>query len=660
MTHHINIDLETYSSVPINKAGLYKYVQSPDFQILLFGYSLNGAPPKVIDLAQGETIPDWLITILKDNKYRKHAYNAAFEWYCLSKYLNIKNPCGWLPQWRDTMLHTLYCGYPASLDAAGKAIGLPGDKRKLAAGKALIKIFCTPHTPTDRDPRTRIYPKDEPEKWELFKTYNAQDVTTEQELERRLSPFPVPTEVQRQWETDIRINARGVGVDMDLVNGALECSDTVTRPFMDEARKITGLENPNSLAQVKSWLKKRGYDVSTLRKDDVTALLESGKLDPEAKCVLEIRQKLGKTSVKKYTAMSDAVCSDNRIRGTLMFYGANRTGRWAGRIIQPQNLPRTNIHGGMLDFARELVKGRKVDSIRLIYGSVPDTLSQLIRTALVPAKGNMFVDADFSSIEARVVAWLAGQTDTLDIFRKGKDIYCATASRMFGVPVEKNGINKELRQKGKIATLALEYGGGKGALINMGALKQGLTEEELPDIVQRWRESNQRIRDLWYKVESAALECINTGRQQGVNNMLFSMEGDQRSNQWFMTITLPSGRKLYYAKPFITPGEYNDAIHYWGMNQTSHKWQVVDTWGGKLVENITQAVARDCLAESIERLEAAGYPIVFHVHDEVIIDIPKEKAGLDAVCRIMSEPIQWAPGLPLCADGWIGEYYTKD
>jgi DNA polymerase len=659
LSHYISIDLETYSSVPINKVGLYKYVQSPDFEILLFGYSTNGNPPKVIDLTQGEKFPEWLITLLLDSKYHKKAYNAAFEWYCLSKYLCLSNPCAWLPQWRDTMLHSLYCGYPASLDAAGKALRLPEDKRKLTTGKALIKLFCTPHTPTDRDPRTRIRPQDEPEKWKLFKTYNAGDVTAEQEIERRLSPFPVPQEVQHQWETDLRINSRGAALDLDLIHGALECDDTVSRPLIDEARQITGLQNPNSLAQVKGWLQGQGYDVSTLRKDDVTTLLDKDDLDDKTRRVLEIRQKLGKTSVKKYTAMQAAACADGRVRGSLMFYGANRTGRWAGRIIQPQNLPRTYIHGGMLDFARELVKARKVENLKLIYGSVPDTLSQLIRTALVPTPGNLFIDADFSAIEARVVAWLAGQTDTLEIFRSGKDIYCATASRMFGVPVEKNGINGDLRQKGKIATLALGYGGGTNALQRMDTA-HSLKEEELPDIVRRWRESNKRIRDLWYKVENASLECIKTGKPQGVRGLLFAMEGDQSTNQWFMTITLPSGRKLYYAKPYITPGQYGDALHYWGMNQTSHKWQVTDTWGGKLVENITQATARDCLAENIERLEAAGYPIVFHVHDEIIADCTPEKADLKNVIEIMSQPISWASGLPLSADGWVGSFYTKE
>lgn len=658
MIHHLNVDLETFSSVPIKKAGLYKYVRSPDFEILLFGYSIDGKPPVVLDFIAGEKLPGWLYNALIDPETVKHAYNAAFEWYCLSRYFGLPDHCAWLSQWRDTMLAAAYCGYPGSLDAVGKALGLPEDKRKLSTGKALIKLFCTPHTPTARDQRTRIRPTDEPEKWELFKTYNAGDVTAEQEIQRRLAPFPVPDWVQHQWETDLRINSRGVAVDMDLVRGALDCSETLTSPLIDEARRLTGLENPNSLAQVKRWVQGRGYDVSTLRKDDVTELLERDDLDDLTRRVLEIRQELSKTSVKKYTAMEQAVCKDGRVRGLLQFYGANRTGRWAGRLVQVQNLPRTYIDA--LPYARELVKARKLDDLRMIYGSVPDTLSQLIRTALVASPGHTFIDADFSAIEARVTAWLAGQDDTLDVFRRGEDIYCATASRMFGVPVEKHGVNGELRQKGKIATLALGYGGGAGALIAMGALKQGLSEDELPDIVRRWRESNKRIKGLWYKIEGAALECVQTGRPQGVRGLLLAMEGDQATNQWFMTITLPSGRKLYYARPFVTPGQYGDALHYWGMNQMTHKWETTDTWGGKLVENCVQAIARDCLAENIERLEKAGYEIVTHIHDEIVIDLPTEKADLDAVCKIMSEPIPWAPGLPLSADGWVNEFYKKD
>ncbi len=670
MIHHLNVDLETYSSVPIGKAGLYKYVQSPDFQILLFGYSLDGTPPVVLDLTQGAQIPNDIGLLLFDSHCIKHAYNAAFEWYCLSKHYRLIPGLwyinNWLSQWRCTMLHGLYCGYTAGLDATGKALGLPEDKRKLATGKALIKLFCTPTTPTARNGgRTRTMPHHEPEKWGLFKTYNAGDVVAEQEIERRLSPFPVPPEVQRQWETDLRINARGVAVDLDLIHGALECSDTVTSALTEEAVQLTGLNNPNSVAQLSNWLaKETGENIADLRKDTVKTMLGGVLESDDARRALEIRQELSKTSVKKYTAMTDAVCDDGRVRGLLQFYGANRTGRWAGRIIQPQNLPQTHIYDGMLDLARDLVKGRKIDTLKLIYGSVPDTLSQLIRTALTPAPGHKFVDADFSAIEARVIAWLAGEDWVLNVFRGHGKIYEATASQMFGVPIEKivKGESEyALRQKGKVATLALGYQGAAGALINMGALKMGIPEEDLPDIVRRWRDSNRRIVDLWYSVENTAIGVVQTGRPAGVHGLMFALEGDHGTDQYFLTITLPSGRKLYYAKPFLSPNQWgNDSLHYYGMNQTTKKWEVVDTYGGKLVENCVQAIARDCLAENIERLEAAGYPVVFHVHDEVVIDIENEKADLDAVCQIMGQPIPWAPGLPLKADGWVGDYYTKD
>ena len=660
MIHHLNIDLETYSSVPIAKVGLYKYVQPPDFQILLFGYSLDGAPPTVIDMAQGEKIPRNIFYMLNDKNYIKHAYNAAFEWYCLNKFWFCP-----IKQWRDTMLHGLYCGYTAGLDATGKALGLPQEKQKLATGKALIRTFCVPCKPTARNGgRTRTLPNHEPEKWELFKKYNAQDVVTEQEIERRLSPFPVPNEIQHQWETDLKINARGVAVDLSLINGAINCSDTVTSELTDEAVKLTGLENPNSVAQLKGWLEEEtGKEIKSLNKETVSNLLNEVD-NKKARRVLEIRQELGKTSVKKYTAMDDAVGDDGRVRGLLQFYGANRTGRWAGRIIQPQNLPRTYLQGKMLDYARELVKEKKVENIKLIYGSVPDTLSQLIRTALIPAPGHVFVDADFSAIEARVIAWLAGEEWVLNVFRTHGKIYEACASQMFGVPIEKIVKGKPeyaLRQKGKVATLALGYQGASGALINMGALKQGLTEEELPDIVRRWRDSNKRIAALWYAVENAAISVVKIGRPLGVRGLMFALEGDYGTDQYFLTITLPSGRKLFYAKPFLSPNKWGkDSIHYYGMNQTNKKWEVLDTYGGKLVENCVQAIARDCLAVNIERLENEGYPVVFHVHDEVVIDCPKDRADLNKVCSIMGQQIDWAPGLPLKADGWVGDYYTKD
>nr|WP_319488498.1 DNA polymerase [uncultured Caproiciproducens sp.] len=662
MIHHLNIDLETYSSVPITKSGLYKYVQSPDFQILLFGYSLDGAPPIVIDMAQGEQIPQEINNALFSDSVIKHAYNASFEWYCLSR--NLPDRTAWLYQWRDTMLHGLYCGYTAGLSATGAAMGLPEDKRKMGIGKSLIKLFCTPTTPTARNgQRTRTLPRHEPEKWELFKQYNAQDVVTEQEIERRLSPFPVPDDVQHQWETDLRINSRGVAVDLDLIAGALDCSERVTTDLTAEAVQLSGLDNPNSVAQLSKWIaSETGEEVSDLRKETVKTMLGKDIDSDAARRMLEIRQELSKTSVKKYTAMVDAVCTDGRVRGLLQFYGANRTGRWAGRLVQVQNLPQTHIEP--LPLARELVKAKKVDPLKVIYGGVPHTLSQLIRTAFVPAPGNMFVDADFSAIEARVIAWLAGEEWVLEVFRTHGKIYEACASQMFGVPIEKivkGNPEYALRQKGKVATLALGYQGAAGALINMGALKQGLTEEELPDIVRRWRDSNKRIRDLWYSIENAALSVVKTGQPAGVRGLLFALEGDYSTGQFFMTITLPSCRKLYYAKPFISANQWgSDSLHYYGMNQTSKKWEVVDTYGGKLVENCVQAIARDCLSVNIERLEAAGYPVVFHVHDEVIIDCPADRVDLDAVCNIMGQSIDWAPRLPLKADGWVGKFYTKD
>lgn len=666
MIHNLSIDIETFSSVDIKKAGLYKYVQSPDFEILLFAWSWDAGPVHVVDLSKGERLPARLEPFLFNSSCIKHAFNAAFEWYCLAKYFNVQNPVSWLSQWRDTQLHSLYCGYSAGLDATGKALGLPEDKRKLSTGKALIKLFCTPTKPTARNGhRTRTLPHHEPEKWELFKEYNRQDVVTEQEIARRLSAFPVPEFVQKQWETDLRINARGVALDLDLIRGALECNEIITDTLTQEATRITGLDNPNSVAQLAGWLTETTGDaVDNLRKDTVQTMLEGDMQNNAARRALEIRQELSRTSVKKYTAMTEAVCEDNRVRGLLQFYGANRTGRWAGRIIQPQNLPRTYLHGDFLDLARELTRGRKLDALQLIYGSVSDTLSQLVRTALVPAPGHVFVDADFSAIEARVIAWLAGEEWVLEVFRSHGRIYEATASQMFGVPLEKITRGQpeyELRQKGKVATLALGYQGASGALVAMGALKMGIPEEDLPDIVRRWREANKRIVDLWYSVENAAIGVVQTGRPAGVRGLLFALEGDYSSDQYFLTVTLPSGRKLFYALPTLGTNQWgNPSIVYWGINQTTRKWEQTETYGGKLVENCVQAIARDCLAENIERLEDAGIPIVFHVHDEIIAEVETEKADLKQVCQIMSRPILWAPGLPLSAEGWVGTFFTKD
>lgn len=658
---HLSIDLETFSSVPIAKAGAQKYIASPDFEILLFAYSLNGAPSVCCDIAQGELLPDWVLDALCDPQCLKHAYNAAFEWGCLSKFMGRQLPP---EQWRCTMFHGLYAGYPAGLDATGRALGLPEDKRKLSTGKALIRYFCVPCTPTKSNGgRRRNLPNHDPARWELFKEYNAQDVTTEMEIERRLSLITVPDWLQRQWETDLLINARGVAVDMEMVNGALEIGATVRERLTQEAVRISGLSNPNSVQQLSAWLEQEtGEEVTDLRKDTVAKMIAQAPDIPEVQRMLEIRQELGKTSTKKYDAIEQAVCPDGRVRGLLQFYGANRTGRWAGRLVQVQNLPRTYTQP--LELARNLVKQRKLDNLRLIYGSVLDTLSQLIRTAFVASDGNVLIDADFSAIEARVISWLAGEQWRLDVFKTHGKIYEASASQMFGVPIErikKGNPEYALRQKGKVAELALGYQGGAGALINMGALDMGIPEDDLPDIVQRWRDTNKRICDLWYKMNSAAVEAISTGSSVGVGRLLVSCEYDAVHEVEYLTVLLPSGRKLYYNSPQIGENKWGGpSISYMGMDQTTKKWKRIETYGGKLVENCVQAVARDCLAQAIENLEKEGLPVVFHIHDEVVIDCRADTATLDAVVNIMSRPIPWAPGLPLNADGWVGGFFKKD
>lgn len=658
---HLSIDLETFSSVPIAKAGAQKYIASPDFEILLFAYSLNGAPSVCCDIAQGELLPDWVLDALCDPQCLKHAYNAAFEWGCLSKFMGRQLPP---EQWRCTMFHGLYAGYPAGLDATGRALGLPEDKRKLSTGKALIRYFCVPCTPTKSNGgRRRNLPNHDPARWELFKEYNAQDVTTEMEIERRLSLITVPDWLQRQWETDLLINARGVAVDMEMVNGALEIGATVRERLTQEAVRISGLSNPNSVQQLSAWLEQEtGEEVTDLRKDTVAKMIAQAPDNPEVQRMLEIRQELGKTSTKKYDAIEQAVCPDGRVRGLLQFYGANRTGRWAGRLVQVQNLPRTYTQP--LELARNLVKLRKLDNLRLVYGSVPDTLSQLIRTAFVASDGNVLFDADFSAIEARVISWLAGEQWRLEVFKTHGKIYEASASQMFGVPIErikKGNPEYALRQKGKVAELALGYQGGAGALINMGALDMGIPEDDLPDIVQRWRDTNKRICDLWYKMNSAAVEAISTGCSVGVGRLLVSCEYDAAHEVEYLTVLLPSGRKLYYNSPQIGENKWGGpSISYMGMDQTTKKWKRIETYGGKLVENCVQAVARDCLAQAIENLEKEGLPVVFHIHDEVVIDCRADTATLDDVVNIMSRPIPWAPGLPLNADGWVGGFFKKD
>lgn len=667
---HLSIDLETYSSVNLKTAGAQAYVRSPDFEILLFAYSIDGDPVRVIDMAQGETIPADVFTALTSPEYLKHAYNAAFEWLCLSRFIGKVLPPS---QWRDTMLHGLYCGYTEGLEATGQALGIPADKQKLNTGKALIRYFCVPCKPTAKNGgRTRNYPYHDPDKWSLFKQYNAQDVEAEMEIERYLSTFPVSEMVQKQWETDLIINARGVAVDMDFVHGALDMGETIRAELTEEAIRISGLQNPNSVKQLSAWLEEEiGEEVSNLRKETVAEMLSRDANSDEVNRMLSIRQELGKTSTKKYDAIEEAICDDGRVRGLLQFYGANRTGRWAGRLVQVQNLPRTYTEP--LELARELVKGRKLDALRIIYGSPNDTLSQLIRTAFVAAPGNVLIDADFSAIEARVISWLAGEEWRLEVFRTHGKIYEASASQMFGVPldrIKKGNPEYALRQRGKVAELALGYQGGVGAMRNMdtGNLLADLPDEDVQEIVNRWRDTNPKIRNLWYAFDSAAAEVIINGGTVRVRNCVFARELDCIRGTTCMTITLPSGRKLYYVDPAVGTNRWGgNSLSYMGINQGkkngSKKWQRVETYGGKLVENCVQAIARDCLAQAIEHLEAAGLPVVFHVHDEVVIDIAPfgtEKEMLDKVVKLMTIPIPWAPDLPLGADGWVGQFFKKD
>jgi len=670
--HHLSIDLETYSEVSIGKAGSYRYILDPSFEILLFAYSLDGMPVEVIDVASGQIIPLWLKNALKNPLYIKHAYNAAFEWFALSKYL------GWLPpdQWRDTMLHALYCGYPASLDAAGKAMGLPENKKKLTTGKALIRYFCVPCKPSNANGnRTRNLPKHDPDKWKLFKEYNGQDVVTEMEIDHRLSAFPVPAFVQKQWETDLQMNARGVAADMELVRGALVIGAIVKSRLMTEARQLSGLDNPNSIRQLAQWLTDAtdsDAEITSVTKETVATMLKQPQ-PANVQRMLEIRQELGKTSTKKYDALETCIADDGRVRGLLQFYGANRTGRWAGRLVQVQNLPRTYTHP--LPPARQLVKDRNIDGLRMMYGSINDTLSQLIRTAFVATPGNVLIDADFSAIEARVISWLAGQEWRLEVFRTHGKIYEASASQMFHVPIEKikkGNPEYALRQRGKVAELALGYQGGVSAMrrMDVGHNLDDLSDDEVKGIVDRWRETNSMIRDLWNIVDSAAITVITNGGAQTIRSettdaiITLACELDVITGTRYMTILLPSGRKLYYPSPEIGVNRWgNPSVSYTGQNQTTKRWERVETYGGKLVENIVQAIARDCLAIAIENLEAQGLHVVFHIHDEVVIDTPAwadEDTMLETVTKIMTKPIPWAQALPLNADGWVDKFFKKD
>lgn len=654
---HLSIDIETRSGVDIRKSGAYKYAQSPEFRILLIAWRWDNEEAGIADLASGEELPERERLALGDPLVVKHAYNAAFEWYCLNR-AGYLTP---LDQWRCTMAHGLYCGYTAGLEATGKAVGLPQEKRKLATGKALIRYFCAPCKPTRANGnRTWNQPWHDTKKWSLFKEYCVQDVVTERELLKRLELFPMPESEERQWRLDTLMNAYGVRADRELIRGALLVDGISRERLTSEAVAISGVDNPNSAAQLMKWLSDNGTETPDLRKETVEELLR-GRPEGAVRRMLELRQRLGKTSVRKYQAMEAAICEDGRIRGLTQYYGANRTGRWAGRLVQLQNLPRNYIKS--LDYARKLAKEGNHDGIQLLYGNAQDTLSQLIRTAFIPSEGNRLVVADFSAIEARVIAWLAGERWVNDVFATHGKIYEATASQMFHVPIEKivkGNPEYSLRQKGKVATLALGYQGGASALIAMGALQMGIPEEELPDIVARWRKANPRIRDLWYAVEQAAVTALQTAAPQAINGLIFRPEGDLVYGQTFLTVRLPSGRKLFYPKPFLKENQFGRlAVHYYSMGQQTRKWEVSSTYGGKLTENIVQAIARDCLAVTLERIAERGLKVVFHVHDEVILDAPPDVTA-DQVCALMAEPIPWAPGLILKGAGFESGYYKKD
>ena len=674
--HHLSIDIETYSDVDIGKAGLYKYAQSPAFQILLLAYSLDGEPGQVVDFTKdGPLLPPHIWYHLTEPTTLKHAYNAAFEWYCLRD-LVAEHLCAfgishtsWLSQWRCTMLHGMYLGYPGGLDACGKALGLPQDKQKMGVGKSLIRYFCMPCKPTKANGgRTRNLPHHDPAKWDLFKEYNGQDVVTEMEIENRLAAYPVPADVQKQWELDLTINARGVAVDTALVASAQAMDAQVRQGYIQEAQSLTGLENPNSVTQLTTWVvQQTGETLPDLSKGTVSQMLKSDINIGDVRCVLEIRQELGKTSNKKYDSLAIATCDDGRVRGLLQFYGANRTGRWAGRIVQPQNLPRTYIHGDLLPMARDLVKAGNADGLKWIFGSVPDTLSQLIRTAFIATPGNLLLDADFSAIEARVIAWLADEDWVLDVFRDTGKIYEATAARMFGIPIEKikkGNPEYSYRQKGKVATLALGYQGGVGAMRTMdsGHELDSLSDAEVQELVDLWRKANPNIVKLWGLVEAAARAAVVEGRTSFLQHgLVISRNMDPDHGLDFMVIGLPSGRRLYYPQPSITQNRFGrPSISYMGQNQTTKKWERIETYGGKLAENIVQAVARDCLAEAITRLEEAGYPVVFHIHDEIVVDAPQHNHDLSEMEMLMAVVPTWAPGLPLNADGWVNEFFKKD
>ena len=640
---HLSIDIETYSSVNLQKAGVYKYAESPDFDILLFGYSVDGGAVHVIDLACGEKIPAEIVDALSDESVTKWAFNAQFERVCLSNYLDT-----WLSpdSWHCTMVWSATLGLPLSLEGVGAVLGL--EKQKLTEGKNLIKYFCVPCAPTRTNGgRTRNLPQHDMEKWEQFKAYNLRDVETEMSIQKKLSRFPVPDFIWDEYHLDQEINDRGIGLDMTLVEQAIAIDSISRKNLTQQIQNLTDLDNPNSVAQMKGWLSDNGLEMDTLGKK---AVAETLKTAPKHLAdVLSLRQQLAKSSVKKYTAMQTAVCKDSRARGMFQYYGANRTGRFAGRIIQLQNLPQN--HMSDLADARALVRSGNYDALELLYDDIPDTLSQLIRTAFVPQDGRKFIVADFSAIEARVLAWLAGEKWRMQVFADGKDIYCSSASQMFGVPVEKHGINGHLRQKGKIAELALGYGGSVGALKSMGALEMGLTEEELQPLVNAWRNANPMITALWWDIDRAVKTTVREHIPTEVAGLKFTYESG------FLFMKLPSGRRLAYVKPRMGINQFgSESVTYEGVGATK-KWERLESYGPKFCENAIQAIARDILMYAMQTLRNCS--IVAHVHDELIIEADR-RMSLSAVCEQMGRTPPWAKGLLLRADGYECDFYKKD
>lgn len=639
----LSIDIESYSDVDLSKCGVYKYASAPAFEILLFGYAVDGGDVRVVDLACGEQIPDEIISALSDASVTKWAFNAMFERVCLSNFLGE-----WLePEgWHCTMVWAATLGLPLSLEAAGAALGL--EKQKLTEGKDLIRYFCVPCKPTKANGgRTRNRPEHDPEKWKRFKAYNLRDVETETQIQKRLSNFPVPNAIWEEYHLDQEINDRGIGVDMELVRQAIAIDARSRERLTAAMQELTELENPNSVQQMKQWLADHGLETDTLGKKAVAELVKTAQ-EPLRE-VLSLRQQLAKSSVKKYTAMENAVCADSRAHGMFQFYGANRTGRFSGRLIQLQNLYKNTMPD--LAQARALVQRGNYEALSMLYEDIPDTLSQLIRTAFVPQDGRKFIVADFSAIEARVIAWFAGEQWRLKVFEDGGDIYCASASQMFHVPVEKHGINGHLRQKGKIAELALGYGGSVGALKSMGALEMGLAEEELQPLVDAWRGSNPMITQFWWDVDRAVKDCI----RQRIPTETHGLRFDYRSAMLF--ITLPSGRRLAYVKPRIGENQFGgESVTYMGVSGTK-KWERLESYGPKFVENIVQGTARDILCYAMQTLKNCA--IVAHVHDEIIIEADR-RMSVEAVCEQMGRTPPWAKGLKLRADGYECEFYQKD